>query len=167
MTAPQQHTNGIDHASIAARIRHARTAMEMSQAELADQLDVTVNSVCMWETGKHAPRGKNLNSITKFLDRCGDQPAGAKQHVVKRDGKPALRFTGRELGSKAFGGLRITIWRTQAGALVWKRDFHVDHGDEDQFATWLGHLSRTRGNSNGEVLAWALELGIEIYEDIA
>lgn len=166
MTA-QQHTNGLDHASIAARIRHARTAMEMSQAELADQLDVTVNSVCMWETGKHAPRGKNLTSITKFLDRWSEKPEGAKQHVVKRSGKPPLRFKGTVLGSKAIGGVIITIWRTQAGALVWKRDLHVDHGDEDQFATWLGHLSRVRGNSNGEVLAWALELGIEIYEDIA
>jgi len=53
--------------TIGARIRQARTALGLTQQGLADKLNVTVQSVSQWETGRTRPNYDRINLLEEVL----------------------------------------------------------------------------------------------------
>lgn len=53
--------------SLSQRIRDARDAVALSQAELAQRLGVSARTVQYWESGK-VPHPKNRRELLEFLD---------------------------------------------------------------------------------------------------
>lgn len=53
--------------TVGARIKEARLAKNMTQAELAEQLGVTYQNIGQWENGKRTPRLETLEKIAEAL----------------------------------------------------------------------------------------------------
>lgn len=49
-------------------LKFYRRKAGMTQADLADCLDVTPQSICRWETGRREPSFRVLKKITKLLN---------------------------------------------------------------------------------------------------
>ncbi len=48
-------------------VRAIRERLELSQSELAERLDVSVNTISNWETGRSSPRASNLEKLKGLL----------------------------------------------------------------------------------------------------
>lgn len=53
--------------SLGSRLREARRAKKLTQADVADQLHVSVQAVSQWETNKTTPSAINLIDLSKYL----------------------------------------------------------------------------------------------------
>jgi transcriptional regulator with XRE-family HTH domain len=53
----------------AERIRQARLALSLSQAEIAKRLEITPTTVRNWETGRTSPRPRSWPRLSKLLQR--------------------------------------------------------------------------------------------------
>ncbi len=52
-----------------ARIAESRSQKGLSQTQLAEQMDISPQSVQQWEAGKTMPRGKRLERLSEVLDK--------------------------------------------------------------------------------------------------
>lgn len=57
------------HVELAARIKAGRSRANLTQAELAAELDCSERSVQDWEAGRSFPRPAQRRRIQEFLDR--------------------------------------------------------------------------------------------------
>ena len=71
-------------------IKQHRKKLGLTQKALAAKLGVSVPSVVNWESGKIAPRGKNLAKVEKFL--------GAKVAAPKKAEKKTVAKTKKKVG---------------------------------------------------------------------
>lgn len=62
---PMQNTNARHTQNI---IRELREELHISQAELAEMLDVSPSTVSMWETGKRFPVRESINVLANILN---------------------------------------------------------------------------------------------------
>lgn len=109
--------------SIAKRMKRIRTDRGLSQERLAEQLNVSRQTVSKWENGLAVPSGDNLNQLGKALgvsvdfllngERALSAPAeetpAAKEPPVPQPGRrrlPALLLAGGIL----IGGLLFREW---------------------------------------------------------
>jgi DNA-binding transcriptional regulator YiaG len=53
---------------LAGRIKATRKALALTQAELADSLDVTVRSVQNWEAAETEPRGRAMRRLAELAE---------------------------------------------------------------------------------------------------
>lgn len=53
------------------RVRRLRTALDLTQRELADQLGVRQQTVSDWETGIYQPRGASVRVLDIVAERAG------------------------------------------------------------------------------------------------
>ena len=63
------------------RIREAREALGISQAEAAQKCNVQLNTFCRWENGHITPSTESMAAIVKLLGpmpcpTCGHEDAG-------------------------------------------------------------------------------------------
>ncbi len=65
-------------------IKQHRKKLGLTQKALAAKLGVSVPSVVNWESGKMAPRGKNLAKIEKFLGAKVAAPKKAEKKTEKK-----------------------------------------------------------------------------------
>ena len=54
-------------ATFAERLRDLRNEKGLTQAELADQLGVAMNTVSIWELGKRMPEAKTITQIARYF----------------------------------------------------------------------------------------------------
>ena len=69
-------------------IKKHRKKLRLTQKALAAKLGVSVPSVVNWESGKIAPRGKNLAKVEKFLGTKASVPKKAAAKPKKKAGRP-------------------------------------------------------------------------------
>ena len=72
-------------------IKQHRKKLGLTQKALAAKLGVSVPSVVNWESGKMAPRGKNLAKIEKFLGAKASAPKKAEKKAAAKAKKKAGR----------------------------------------------------------------------------
>jgi transcriptional regulator with XRE-family HTH domain len=82
-------------ASIGARIRQARKALSLNQAELAERVGVTQPAVANWESGVHDPRRLMLAKIAEALSTPLDWLAEGARSSAERDKGPAAAYLRR------------------------------------------------------------------------
>lgn len=107
--------------TLAEKILHLRTTQNLSQGDLAEQLEVSRQSVSKWETGQSVP---DLDKIIKLADLFGvsidelvreesqpqpEQPVSDPQviYVEKRSGLTSAQITGVCL--MVFGGIAALL----------------------------------------------------------
>ena len=76
-------------------IKQHRKKLGLTQKALAAKLGVSVPSVVNWESGKMAPRGKNLAKIEKFLGTKASAPKKAEKKTVAKTKKKVGRPKGK------------------------------------------------------------------------
>ena len=76
-------------------IKQHRKKLGLTQKALATKLGVSVPSVVNWESGKMAPRGKNLAKVEKFLGTKASAPKKAKKKAAAKPKKKAGRPKGK------------------------------------------------------------------------
>ena len=113
--------------SIAKRMKRVRTERGLSQERLAEQLNVSRQTVSKWENGLAVPSGDNLNQLGKALgvsvdfllngERALSAPAeetpAAKEPPVPQPGRrrlPALLAALLLAGSVLIGALLFGAW---------------------------------------------------------
>ena len=113
--------------SIAKRMKRIRTERGLSQERLAEQLNVSRQTVSKWENGLAVPSGDNLNQLGKALgvsvdfllngERALSAPAeetpAAKEPPVPQPGRrrlPALLAALLLAGSVLIGALLFGAW---------------------------------------------------------
>ena len=72
-------------------IKQHRKKLGLTQKALAAKLGVSVPSVVNWESGKMAPRGKNLAKVEKFLGTKASAPKKTKKKAAAKPKKKAGR----------------------------------------------------------------------------
>ncbi len=83
--------------SIGERIRLARKARNLNQADLAGRLGVTQPAVANWESGVHDPRRLVLARLADTLDVSLDWLAAGARSAVEADKHPAAAYLRRPL----------------------------------------------------------------------
>jgi len=70
--------------SIAEQIKQKREELNMTQEELAEQLDISRQAVSKWESGISEPAGKNRDALVKLLgiDEPGETEAPRKKEML-------------------------------------------------------------------------------------
>jgi len=76
-------------------IKQHRKKLGLTQKALAAKLGVSVPSVVNWESGKMAPRGKNLAKVEKFLGTKASAPKKAEKKTAAKPKKKAGRPKGK------------------------------------------------------------------------
>ena len=76
-------------------IKQHRKKLGLTQKALAAKLGVSVPSVVNWESGKMAPRGKNLAKIEKFLGTKASAPKKVEKKAAAKPKKKAGRPKGK------------------------------------------------------------------------
>ena len=76
-------------------IKQHRKKLGLTQKALAAKLGVSVPSVVNWESGKMAPRGKNLAKVEKFLGTKASAPKKAEKKGAAKPKKKAGRPKGK------------------------------------------------------------------------
>ena len=76
-------------------IKQHRKKLGLTQKALAAKLGVSVPSVVNWESGKMAPRGKNLAKVEKFLGTKASAPKKAEKKAAVKPKKKAGRPKGK------------------------------------------------------------------------
>ena len=76
-------------------IKQHRKKLGLTQKALAAKLGVSVPSVVNWESGKMAPRGKNLAKVEKFLGTKASAPKKAEKKSAAKPKKKAGRPKGK------------------------------------------------------------------------
>ena len=76
-------------------IKQHRKKLGLTQKALAAKLGVSVPSVVNWESGKIAPRGKNLAKVEKFLGTKASAPKKAEKKAAVKPKKKAGRPKGK------------------------------------------------------------------------
>ncbi len=76
-------------------IKQHRKKLGLTQKALAAKLGVSVPSIVNWESGKMAPRGKNLAKIEKFLGTKASAPKKAEKKGAAKPKKKAGRPKGK------------------------------------------------------------------------
>ena len=76
-------------------IKQHRKKLGLTQKALAAKLGVSVPSIVNWESGKMAPRGKNLAKIEKELGTKDSAPKKAEKKSVAKPKKKAGRPKGK------------------------------------------------------------------------
>ena len=76
-------------------IKQNRKKLGLTQKALAAKLGVSVPSVVNWESGKMAPRGKNLAKVEKFLSTKASAPKKAEKKAAAKPKKKAGRPKGK------------------------------------------------------------------------
>ena len=76
-------------------IKQHRKKLGLTQKALAAKLGVSVPSVVNWESGKMAPRGKNLAKVEKFLGTKASAPKKAEKKGAEKPKKKAGRRKGK------------------------------------------------------------------------
>ena len=72
-------------------IKQHRKKLGLTQKALAAKLGVSVPSVVNWESGKMAPRGKNLAKVEKFLGTKASAPKKVEKKAAAKPKKKAGR----------------------------------------------------------------------------
>lgn len=65
------HDMAMEEAAVMARIKEAREGEGLTQREVADALEIHVNTVANWER-KHMPTMRDLPRVAKILNRTPD-----------------------------------------------------------------------------------------------
>ena len=81
--------------NMALPIKQHRKKLGLTQKALAAKLGVSVPSVVNWESGKMAPRGKNLQKVEKFLGTKASAPKKAEKKAAAKPKKKAGRPKGK------------------------------------------------------------------------
>ena len=110
----------IDCSGIGARIKYHRLKNQLSQEQLAEQLDVSRQAVSKWESGKAIPESDTLISISEYFNVTLDYLMKEDNSVVSEavadiENYQPIKSTGREkriLGMVAcIGGIIcLIIW---------------------------------------------------------
>jgi|DEB0MinimDraft_6_1074348.scaffolds.fasta_scaffold24249_3 DNA-binding transcriptional regulator YiaG len=141
-------------------LKRIRLELGLTQKQLGEMLGS--KNVNRWEQGKTIPHTRNLLAVRKFIANHNKQAPKSERHVVKRAGAVPLRFKGVKLGSYLLsGGDVLTLYRTDGGQVVWDTDGTVNYGTTEAFVDYWAGFSEYR-----EVLAFAADSGLEIFEDI-
>lgn len=102
------------------QIKEARERKRMTQAELADELGVSMRTVGSWERGESVPRNR-YGAIVDLLDISGEEPTGreyGRQAMARRLGQLAKQRR-EELGY----GLRTFATHANIGSDRTIKDF--------------------------------------------
>lgn len=83
--------------SIGERVRIARKAQNLNQAELAARLGVTQPAVANWESGQHDPRRLVLAKLASVLDVSLDWLAAGARSPFEADKHPAAAYLRRPI----------------------------------------------------------------------
>ena len=156
-----------DLKSFAASLKRCRRERKLSQAEVADLVGVTPQSVSRWECGDSVPDIAHLTDLSEILGvsldalllnrspevRClvGVDAGGTKTEFVLADetGRP-LRRTVLEGANPSVSGIEETIRIVRRGLNFLKPD------EMNVSAVWVGGAGLSVGN-NADVLRSALE----------
>lgn len=87
----------IEPVSIGDRIREARKALGLAQADLARLVGVTQPAVANWESGIHDPRRLMLAKIADALKVSADWLAGGARSLFEADKHPAAAYIRRPI----------------------------------------------------------------------
>ncbi len=72
------------------RLKALRVGKNMTQRELAKELNVTPGAICLWEMGEREPDYDNLLLLSKFfgvtLDYLSDSKAESKIVIIRNNG---------------------------------------------------------------------------------
>ena len=83
-------------------IKQHRKKLGLTQKALAAKLGVSVPSVVNWESGKMAPRGKNLAKVEKFLGTKASAPKKVEKKAAakpkKKAGRPKKAASKKKIG---------------------------------------------------------------------
>ena len=94
--------------AIGDRIRKRRRHQEISQADLAKMLSVSIKTISNWETNAHAPRGAVLNALAEALSTTVAYIMGESDDpgidAKAQDRSVAPRWPGRCKALRGAGG---------------------------------------------------------------
>ena len=185
-----QQTNGALHTptslvpfrELANQIYDMRMKLGLNQIEMGKLLEVSGPTISMWERG-NPPHGPNLEMLRKFIADNQDQVMGTKEPrqetitfvdpdatdeiILPRQDQLALRFKGKRLGSLvASSDLRIVLYLTTGGKVVWWVSPTAMHGDVQDFLRWVQDHSRASERVKKDIITYAASVGLQIFEDI-
>ena len=87
-----------DTATFAARVRHWRTRMDLSQERFAAVVGVTRNTVASWEAGLPHPRYRDLPGLVRgtgqpieYWVRADDEDLAPTEHWARADNEDRRR----------------------------------------------------------------------------
>ena len=98
-------------------IRKYRKSKQMSQDELAEKLEVTRQSISLWETGQTQPSLDNIVALAKLFDISTDALLRDNEHTVADSDATALPVAESSKGKKK-SALIVTICLLVIAALV-------------------------------------------------
>lgn len=138
------------------RIKQRRTALFLTQGELAKKVGVSRVAVSQWERGDTSPKGENLFSLSNALDCRAEWLIDGKGDLNL---KPASNVIAAEAGSHKIPVLSYV----QAGNWQESQDFRgIDGGyeyvtadlDDDSraFAVWVQGNSMTPEFNEGDLI---------------
>lgn len=90
-------SNDAASSSIGERIRQARKAAGLNQADLASRIGVTQPAVANWESGVHDPRRLMLAKLADALGTPLDWLADGARSTLERDKGPAAAYIRRPI----------------------------------------------------------------------
>lgn len=77
---------------LGARIREARTALRMTQADLGDATGRSANNISKWEAGLHAPKPTELVALARALSVSAGWLLGGTDDVLETSITPTHRM---------------------------------------------------------------------------
>ena len=122
-------------ATFAERLRELRNEKGLSQAELASQLGVAMNTVSIWELGERLPRDRYIESLADSLDTSmtylmgvtdegkhpqtmTDEETAEIADAEEQEVQEHMMKLYRDLSSEMQDAVRITIssmWKAERG----------------------------------------------------
>lgn len=141
-------------------LKRIRLELGLTQKQLGEMLGT--KNLNRWERGEVIPHTRNLLTVRKFIANHNKQAPKSERIVVKRAGAVPLRFKGVSLGQFLLsGGELLTLYRTDGGQVVWDINGIVHYGTTEAFVEYWA-----KAKQRDEVLAFAADGGLEIFEDI-
>ena len=104
--------------SIGARIRDARKALGLSQADLAIRVGVSQPAIANWESGVHDPRRLTLAKLADALETSFDWLAAGDRSSFETDKHGAAAYIRRPLQHVPVISLRASV--------LWAKDIAAD-----------------------------------------
>ena len=107
--------------TVGANIKKYRTAQEISQEEMAEELNVTRQTVSSWETGRTEPDIDTLHRISVYLDVTVEELIYSRrlfQEKVSSEKTVGTVKTGIGFGSALAMVISYTAWESIGWALL-------------------------------------------------
>ena len=85
-----------------------RTAMRLTQKELAEQIGVSKSAVAKWETDGGIPDRDNLKKLSETMNMTVDELHGMIDHTHTRNRKPDVNITPDLIAALESYGYKVT-----------------------------------------------------------